>query len=368
MSTNFYGQIGYPYSGSYNSYGISNNNSKQNNTNPSTETVKVVENTVSDGAKVAIASALILTVGAALYRCRGGISKLMKKIMPKAGKAAQKTATTGESIAQKTASTGQKTASAKNIKPKSPVATTPERISGKTPSTPSQNSSAATKNVKPSVNPETAASTQIQGVKALSSQEFEKQVSILREMPDSSLCKGAKDYLGQLKPHNFAGDKSEILVTSKFNGSNLGYESVNLSQTPFTHSIKRPDTYMGEKITVQCLKDGRKAVYVITPSGGKQPCGRSFENVIKVVSDGKEFTPIQKALIEIMSTRGPIEKQGFSDILAVANFNNGGHLGVNKDILLSAIHTAREQAADKIDSKLVQKALSVANPNDIFRF
>ena len=132
---------------------------------------------------------------------------------------------------------------------------------------------------------------------------------------------------------------------------------------------------------IKNLEDGRKLISIAVNTGrfNGGVGSRKSPQFINIVSNGTEFTPLQKDLIEIISQRKNIKPSSTKDVyimsIGIYDPKKDGIISgpqvcfeLNKDILLSSIKTAKEQLKpDEIDREFVDKALNLAKGEKLER-
>lgn len=203
--------------------------------------------------------------------------------------------------------------------------------------------------------------------------------------------KDAEKLLSELIPHNYRGDKSYIEVCTRtrnidFTRQVLDVENNNVYNWRITpHSdcpeFKTPDS-IGSYL-IRTLKDGRRVVGISVPAGradGASGNGRPIRTMITTISKDKEFTPLQKDLIEIISKcQNKVFDRNETDILSIgilcrkeSSWQELSRKGLNpftlnQEVLLSSLKTAKEKAPNTVDKNFVQKALELKNGEQIER-
>lgn len=202
---------------------------------------------------------------------------------------------------------------------------------------------------------------------------------------DYDTCKNIDEFLGQLKAHNYGNDKSYVEICTRsrnidFERKVLDVENSTVSRwriTPYhgfstnvQPEIKPPD--MEGSYLITTLSDGRKFVGISVPSGrsdGPKGDCRPIRTMINIVSKDKEYTPLQKDLIAIISQRKNIEFNNQADIMSIgilpsksADYflsRNADPYEINKEIFLSSIKTARSQLKpEQLDKDFITRALN----------
>lgn len=192
---------------------------------------------------------------------------------------------------------------------------------------------------------------------------------------DFEAGKNYEDLLKQLEKHNYSDDKSFIEICSRSKESDyrrmlIDAENHTLYKgTRITPSQSFDPTIKPEFLTpdmpgnylIKTLADGRRVVGISVPAGRFDGSGRPIRSILNIISKDGEFTPMQKDLIEIISSRSKNVKinSNTTDILSLGIIGNNSYRGlfeVNEEILLSSISTAKKQLKN-IDNDFVTKAL-----------
>lgn len=190
--------------------------------------------------------------------------------------------------------------------------------------------------------------------------------------PNVDMAKNSDELIKSLTPHNYGQDNSFISVRTRTKDIDYTGKTIDITgnkiyrtqlvKTPFDCRRQVDIDSVGDYL-IQTLDDGRKLVGISVTSGRFDP--RPIRTKIHIVSKDKEFTPLQKDLIEIISQRSKQTADGNpTDILSLGviarngHAKHGGGFELNKDVLLSSIATARKQLTI-IDNAFVSKALNL---------
>ncbi len=195
-------------------------------------------------------------------------------------------------------------------------------------------------------------------------------------------AKNSDELIDALIPHNYGQDNSFISVTTRTKDIDYSGKTIDIAgnkiygtrfvTTPFT-CTKQVDIDEAGDYLIQTLEDGRKLVGISVSSGRFDP--RPIRTKIHIVSKDKEFTPLQKDLIEIISQRSKqtVDRKS-TDILSLGVISRngyaerGGGFDLNKDILLSSIATAKKQVTQEVDKEFVNQALNLGIGEKMYKF
>ncbi len=186
------------------------------------------------------------------------------------------------------------------------------------------------------------------------------------------VAENSDELIKSLTPHNYAQDNSFISVKTRTKDIDYVGKTIDIVDnkiyrtqlvgTPFD-CRRQVDIDMAGDYLIQTLDDGRKLVGISVTSGRFDP--RPIRTKIHIVSKDKEFTPLQKDLIEIISQRSKqTVDRNSTDILSLGIIARngcakyGGGFELNKDVLLSSIAAARKQLTG-VDNAFVNEALNL---------
>ena len=196
--------------------------------------------------------------------------------------------------------------------------------------------------------------------------------------------KDIESMLDSLSVHNYGKDKSYIQVVTRslehdYVGRVLDIENNELYKTRVLinnmgSGLRFPDGVSEYLITT--LPTGQKVVSIALPTGRFDP--RPIRIMLSVLSKDKEFTPLQKDLIKIISNRKEVltERTNSPDIMSIGvlakdKFGYKLHedpIEINKEVLLSSISKAKESLNDNIDKEFIEKALNVKGDERITNY
>ena len=196
-------------------------------------------------------------------------------------------------------------------------------------------------------------------------------------------CANIDELVNQLVAHNYDSDKSLIGVVTRtyardFHGCTLDVANNKIfnrrlvtGPTLGVNGQKQVQVDGVGTYLIQNLEDGRKLVSISVSAGRMDYAGRPIRNMINILSDGTEFTPLQKDMIEIISQRKGLPFDGLkTDILSIGGVypHDDRAFKIDRDILLSSIATAKKQLKpSEIDNKFVEQALALKNGEKLAR-
>lgn len=196
------------------------------------------------------------------------------------------------------------------------------------------------------------------------------RAALAREEYEAS--RDAETLLNSLVKHNYGKEKSYIEITTRtkfkdYNSRVVDVENSILHKTRILpEGIRRKVDFSGSYL-ITTLPDGKKLVGISIPSGRVDEFKRPIRTKISIISKDNEFTPMQKDLIEVISTwknTEAIKDSSGSNILSLGILSSTKQTqrnayDINQEILLSSLKTAKEQVNGKVDNEFVQKALNL---------
>lgn len=298
---------------------------------------------------IGIVGTTALAIGADFLLCKGKHTKnIIKKIKADANNIKSETKVNKNDITPKNIDDA-KTIPAKNNPSQVPIETakTPEYLKGR----------------------------QAENLKQYSS--LEDAINDYKLMVNKGKFEAGENYeslLDTLKKHNYGNDNSFIEICSRSKNADFTRVVIDTNEhklykstrmTPIkSKDIKSefvPPDFAGSYL-VKTLTDGRRFVGISVNAGRQDSVNRPIRTMINIISKDKDFTPLQKDLLEVISARSKSTSmnRNTTDILSlgvIGNNSSGGAFKINEEILLSSILTAKKQSGN-IDTNFVQKALN----------